>query len=207
MKKLFENFRRFINEDRAAELGLGHSREDYEYIFTPIKDDDPIGAKLEKNPVILNMDQFITASLNAQEEEIFKHRVEKKHVILCADRPPKGFPKCSDLKKQKPKKSKEDLYKNKKSINNLKLQGFRVVVDSSDINFQNWSVLRTLESLVNEINTKNTDPEEPMWVQVEMSRKNWGNKPAFVMTAGEILNSYSPEALRAARDIDSAPYL
>jgi len=204
MKKLFENWRRYQKEDRAAELGLGGHRQDYNYIFTMGAD-----AALKKNPIVLNIDQFSTASLNAEEEERFKYRVNNKHVILCSDNPPQGTPRCADLKERKPKKSKEDLYRNKNSISNLKMQGFKVV-ESSDINFQNFKVLKTLESLVNKINAKNIDLDKPMWVQVEMglsAAKKIGGKPAFVMTAGEILNSYSPEALNIARDIDSDPYL
>jgi len=249
MKKLFENFRRYINEAKTVEMpesawnAFEGERDYYEYrsIELGLTDNEYHQIFLSKTlfgpPVILDLATFDTSSLQGfdashiqpdpkkpgrevekadpdprSEATVFHEKVELGWVKLCSNKPSKEFimpwtgkkfkyGSCKDLKKaHNPVKTKDDLYKNKRSIKNLKMEGYEVVwpQDIADrINFNDWLVQSTLEDKINEINTGQLDSDEPLWIQIRSGKKE---RAAFVMTVSEIQDAYKSE-LAAARGI------
>ena len=219
MKKLFENWRRFKKEaflyteayqatvpvevpeeelyntsedkyhdDRASEMNI--STNDYWQIFQA----NFLAPKGNPKPVILDVVQFDTASLKQYEIPLFKKRVNDGWIKLCSSKPPKGVEGCDALRARvAPTPTKKDLYKNKKSIDQLKANGYNVVV-SDDINFDNTIVQQYLENALNSGAGKTDD--FPVWVQVKSGRGPEKQKAAFVMTVEEIRSYYSPDVLR-----------
>ena len=186
----------FTSEDkyhdhRASEMNI--SPNDYWQIFQA----SFLAPKGKGKPVILDVVLFDTASLKQYETPLFKKRVHDGWVKLCSSKPIEGRPDvelCDALKTRvAPAPTKKDLYNNKKSINQLKANGYNVVV-LDDINFDNRLVQQYLEDALDTWASKTDD--FPVWVQVKSGRRDDRQKAAFVMTVEEIRSYYSPDVLR-----------